>query len=264
MKTFCRSRKSLATIKTMKTNDEKELTFVGHLAEFRKHLIVSIIVFFVVTLVTFNFADELVVDMVNKAENTQFVYLSPAELFTSYIKIAMVMGLVVSLPFLLNRLWVFVRPGLFDHERKAIRNALFMGLGLFLVGMVFAYEIVLPMSLKFFAGFQMPEVQSAVGFANYFDYVMGLVFAFGLVFELPILVVLLITIGVFETEFLKKNRKIVLLLVVIVAAIITPPDVISQILLAVPMMLLFELGIVLGKKVEERRERKKLEQDTAE
>ena len=244
-----------------KRNETDALTIVDHLSEFRKHLITSLLVFAVVTVIAFNYADELVVDMVSKAENTQFVYLSPAELFTSYIKIALVMGLIVSLPFLLNRLWVFVRPGLFDHEKKAIRNALFLGLGLFIVGMIFAYMVVLPMSLRFFAEFQMPEVRSAVGFANYFGYVMGLVFAFGLVFEMPILVVLLVSLGIFKTDFLKKNRKYVLLIVLVVAAVITPPDVVSQILLAIPMMLLFEFGVAMGRRVEKRKEKKALELD---
>lgn len=246
------------------TNDEKNLTVVDHLAEFRKHLIWSIAVFLIVTLLSFQFADKLVLDLVSKAKNTQFVYLSPAELFTSYIRIAMAAGLLISLPFFLYRLWVFVKPGLLPAEKGAIRNALLLGFGLFIGGMVFAYEVVLPISLEFFAGFQMPEVRSSVGFANYFSYATSVVLAFGLVFELPILVVLLVRLGVVNTTFLAKNRKYVLLAVFVVAAVLTPPDVVSQILLGIPMMLLFELGIVMGRAVEKQRALRALDDEQGE
>lgn len=240
-----------------KKKENDSLTVVGHLSEFRKHLLYSVLVFLAVSIVSFNYSEAIVTNLINKAKNTQFVYLSPAELFSSYIRLSLVMGLVVSLPYLLYRVWLFLRPGLYDTEKKAIRNSLALGLVLFLIGMVFAYEIVLPMSLRFFEGFQMPGVQSAVGFANYFSYVMNLVFAFGIVFELPIVVVLLTSLGVVKSDFLARHRKYVLLIVLIVAAVITPPDIVSQILLAIPMMLLFELGIRLGRNIERRKERKR-------
>lgn len=243
------------------SSENKNLTVVDHLTEFRKHLIWSVVVFLLVTIVTFQFADKLVVNLVSKAENTQFVYLSPAELFTSYIRIAMMAGLLISLPFFLYRLWVFVKPGLLPHEKGAIRNALLLGFGLFFVGLIFAYQVVLPMSLQFFAGFQMPEVRSSVGFANYFSYATSIVLSFGLVFELPILVVLLVRLGVVNTKFLVRNRKYVLLIVFVVAAVLTPPDMISQILLGIPMLLLFELGIVMGRGVEKQRARRAREQE---
>ncbi len=237
----------------MKKSKQQDLSLVGHLAELRKHLILSVILFTVVTLIAFYFSDVLVDDMVNKAKTTQFVYLSPAELFTSYMRIAIVAGLLVSLPFFLNRVWVFVRPGLYESEVRTVRIALVLGFFLFVIGMIFAYMVVLPMSLNFFARFQTERVQSAVGFANYFDYVTKIVFSFALVFELPIVVVVLVTMRIFETAYLRKNRKYVLLIVVTVAAVITPPDVVSQILLSVPMMLLFEFGIVLGAMVEKKQ-----------
>ncbi len=246
------------------TNEEKNLTVVDHLAEFRKHLIWSVAVFIVVTVLAFQFADRLVVDLVSKAKNTQFVYLSPAELFTSYIRLAMLAGLLVSLPFFLYRLWVFVKPGLLTEEKSAIRNALLLGFGLFVVGIVFAYQVVLPMSLQFFAGFQLPEVQSSVGFANYFSYASTVVLAFGLVFELPILVVLLVRLGVFSTAFLAKNRKYVILIIFILSTIITPPDVVSQVLLGIPMIILFEFGILMGRGVEKRRAGEILEEEQKE
>ena len=246
----------------MKKKDKQDLSLVGHLTELRKHLILSVILFTVVTLIAFYFSDVLVDDMVSKAKTTQFVYLSPAELFTSYMRIAVVAGLLVSLPFFLNRLWVFVKPGLYETEVKTIRIALLLGFILFIAGMVFAYMLVLPMSLDFFARFQTERVQSAVGFANYFDYVTKIVFSFALVFELPIVVVVLVSMRIFETAYLKKNRKYVLLIVVTIAAVITPPDVVSQVLLSVPMMLLFELGIFLGSIIEKKHAKEIAEEES--
>ncbi|PKK40373.1 Twin-arginine translocation protein TatC [Clostridiaceae bacterium JG1575] len=242
----------------MKNNpsaDPKQDTLVGHLSELRRQLMWSLLVFVAVTVAAFFFAEVLVLDMVSKAPNTRFVYLSPAELFTTYMRIAMVAGLLVSLPFFLNRIWAFIRPGLYPKEIRTLRWAVLLGVALFAAGLCFAYLIVLPMSLEFFARFQTPAIQSAVGFSNYFDYVTKMVFAFALVFELPILVVVLVRLGVVTTDFLKKNRKYVLLVVVVLSAILTPPDVLSQIMLSVPMMLLFELGIVLGRLGEKKAQR---------
>lgn len=236
----------------MKKNDKQDLSLVDHLTELRTHLILSVLLFAVGTVTAFCFSEDLVNDMVSKAQTTKFVYLSPAELFTTYMQIALVAGLLLSLPFLLNRLWVFIKPGLYESEVKTIRIAISLGFVLFVAGMVFAYLIVLPMTLDFFARFQTGRIQSAVGFANYFDYVKKIVFSFALVFELPIVVVVLVTMRIFETAFLKKNRKYVLLIIVTVSALITPPDVVSQIMLSVPLMLLFELGIVLGTVIEKK------------
>lgn len=240
--------------KTMRKSDRPQQTLVGHLSELRLHLILSAVLFAVVTVVAFSFSDVLVNDLIAKAGNTRFVYLSPAELFTTYMRIATTAGLLVSLPFFLNRLWVFIRPGLLRKEIRIIRLAVVLGFGLFVLGLLFAYLVVVPMTLQFLARFQTSQIQSAVGFANYFSYVMNLVFAFALVFELPIAVVVLVSLGIFSTSYLKKNRKYVLLMVTVAAAVITPPDVVSQVLLAIPMMLLFEFGILLGALVEKRKQ----------
>lgn len=238
----------------MKKNDSKELTLVDHLDELRNHIIFVLLIFLVATVLSFNYADRIVDDMVSKAVDMQFVYLSPAELFTSYLRIAMLAGFAVALPFLLYRLWLFIKPGLYQKERTAIKSALATGFLLFLTGVVFAYEVVLPMSLQFFAEFQIESIQSAVGFANYFQYALSLVIAFGVVFELPIVVALIISLGIVEADTMRKNRKYIFIVVLIAASILTPPDVISQILLTVPMVLLFELGIFFGAKFQKEKD----------
>lgn len=237
----------------MKHKKPETNSLVGHLTELRRHIILSLVLFLVVSFAAFHFAEILVEDMISKSQHTSFVYLSPAELFSTYLKIALVAGLVVSLPFLLNRLWVFIKPGLYPKEIQVLRLALLLGFILFVAGLTFAYLVVLPISLDFLASFQIEKVQATISFASYFDYVMKMVFAFALVFEMPILVVILVALGVVNTTFLKKNRKYVFLLVLVVAAVVTPPDIVSQVLLTVPMMILFELGIILSRWLEKKK-----------
>lgn len=247
-----------------KKKKEPDNSLVGHLSELRFHIILSLILFLAVTIAAFQFSDLLVSDMVTKSRHTQFVYLSPAELFITYMKIAVVAGLLVSLPFFLNRIWVFVKPGLLPREVLVIKIALVFSFLLFVLGMIFSYLIVLPMTLDFLARFQTENITAMIGFDNYFNYISQMVFSFALIFELPILVVVLVSLGIFSTSFLREKRKYVLLIIVILAAVITPPDVISQIMLAVPMMLLFEIGIMAGSWVEHRRRKRKAAEEKSE
>lgn len=242
----------------MKSKKDKQVddSLVGHLTELRRHLIVTLGLFLLVVLLAFQYADVLVADLISKSIHTQFVYLSPAELFTTYMRSAMVAGLVVCLPFFLFRLWIFVKPGLLAKEIKVIAWALVAGFLLFVLGLLFAYLLVLPMTLNFLASFQTPGVKAAIGFSNYFNYVMNLVFSIALVFELPILIVLLVSLGILTPAVLTKNRKYALLAITILAAVITPPDVISQILLILPMVLLMEAGIFFSKVIYRRKKQR--------
>lgn len=232
-----------------KNNDE---TIVGHLTEVRMRLILSILAFLITTIVVFQYTEPLVNDLISKSSGMQFVFIEPAELFITFMKIAITGGLVVALPFLLFQLWMFIRPGLNKKERQALTIALTIGLLLFVLGMVFAYLLVLPMTTRFFMGFKLADIPPMISFSSYFNYALNIILSFGLAFEFPILMVMLAFVGIIRTSFLAKNRKYVLLIVLIVAAIITPPDVVSQVLLTIPLMLLFELGLIFSRLVEKK------------
>lgn len=234
-----------------KTNTD--LTLVGHLAELRKRIIIiglSIIIF---SMLGYYFAEPIAKDIVGRAPDMDFVFISPSELMLSYLKIAVVCGLVISSPIILSQIWMFTSPGLEDNQKRYILIALFLGSGFFVIGSIFAYLIVLPVIFKFFAGFQMPEIQATISFANYLSFIIRIVLAFGIVFELPILMYVLTRFGIFKVEFFIKYRKYMILIIFVVAAFLTPPDVVSQILLAVPMLVLYEVGILLSKMGEKSR-----------
>lgn len=232
-----------------KNNDE---TIVGHLTEVRMRLILSILAFLITTIVVFQYTEPLVNDLISKSSGMQFVFIEPAELFMTFIKIAITGGLVVAFPFLLFQLWMFISPGLKKKEKQALAIALTIGLLLFILGMIFAYLIVLPMTTNFFMGFKLADIPPMVSFSSYFNYALNIILSFGLAFEFPILMVMLAFVGIVKTSFLAKNRKYVLLIVLIVAAIITPPDVVSQVLLTIPLMVLFELGLIFSRLVEKK------------
>lgn len=241
--------------KYITTDDEMNMkqTIVEHLTELRKRLIFSIITLLAFTLLAYNFSQVIVKDMIKKAPNIEFIFIAPAELFMSYIKIALIAGLILALPVVLYNIWMFSKPGLNKDERKVILRSLFLGGILFVLGSLFGYLIVLPMTINFFGNYQMDEIKAMISFSNYLSFSITFVLSFGLVFEVPILMIIVVKLGIISTDNLKKNRKIFILLIFILAAILTPPDVVSQIMLAIPMLLLFEIGIIAAKMVEKKK-----------
>lgn len=228
-------------------------TLIQHLDELRKRLIYSILWLVVFTIIAYNYSDVVVRDMVNKAPDMNFVFIAPAELFMAYIKISLICAVALSLPFILYNVWMFLSPGLEKKEKRVILIALFSGGILFILGALFGYMVTLPISLKFFGEFSISEVQAMISFNNYLSFASTLVLAFGIVFELPILMVLLVQFNIVKTSFLKKNRKVMVLVIFTLAAILTPPDIVSQTLLAIPMLLLFEVGIFFANITEKRK-----------
>lgn len=223
------------------------LTLVGHLAELRKRVIISGLALIIFSFLGYYFAEPIAKDIVSRAPDMDFVFISPSELMLSYIRIAVYCGLIIGAPIILSQIWLFVSPGLEAKHKRYVVLALFLGSGFFILGAVFSYLIVLPVIFKFFAGFQLPEIQAAISFANYLNFVISILLAFGLVFELPIIMYLLTRLGLLKVDFFTRNRKYMVLIIFFGAALLTPPDVISQTLLALPMLGLYELGILLSR-----------------
>lgn len=241
-----------------------EMGLVDHLSELRKRIFVVVVVFLTVTVVGFNFSDNLVAILVDKAKTIgyEMIYISPGELFTQYIRMAIVGGLVFSSPVILFETWLFIKPALKKSEKTVVFSSLMAGLICFVLGAVFAYFVVVPITLMFFISVdQHNSVQAAITIQNFLSFVMTTLITFGIVFEMPILTILLSELGLLKTEWLTKSRRVVIVAVFIIAAIITPPDIVSQILVAIPMLVLFEVSILLSKIIGKRKKRKEDEED---
>lgn len=247
--------------KKQEKDDAKSLTLVEHLTELRKRLIYSSVVLIVSIFVSYNFSEMIVKYIIDIAPNINFVFIAPAELLLSYVKIAVISGFVVSAPFLILQIWIFVSPGLKKKEKRTIATSLFVGGIFFIAGVVFAFLVILPIMLQFFMGFQIEEIEEMISFSSYLTFVINTLLSFGIIFELPIIMVILTRFRIISVSFIKKNRKYTILIIFIVAAILTPPEVITQILLAVPMILLFEVGVLFASIVERKEKKKKAELD---
>jgi sec-independent protein translocase protein TatC len=233
--------------------DEKNLTLVEHLAELRKRIIYSALVFILAAGFCYSFAERIINNIIDIAQNVEFVFIAPAELLLSYIKLSAIGGLVISAPFLIFQIWLFVIPGLKRKEKRYILFSLLLGSVFFIAGVTFAYFVVVPTMIVFLMGFQMEAIKPMISFNSYLSFVLSTIFTFGAIFELPILMVLLSRFGILKVSFLKQNRKFIILIIFILAAILTPPDVISQIILAGPMILLSEIGIFLAGLAEKKK-----------
>lgn len=245
--------------KGKKVNDNHTMGLVDHLRELRNRLIVIFVFFFIVVGISFNFADEIVSIIVRTAQDMgyELIYISPAELLTQYFRLSMLIGLVLSSPIILYEVWAFIKPGLNKGEGVVVFCSLWAGMLCFIIGSLFAYFITLPFMLKFFITLDQYEtVKATITIQNYMSFILSSLITFGLIFEMPALTVLLSQLGILKSEWLVKSRKIVVVVVFILGAIITPSDVVSQILVSIPMMFLFEFSVVLCKIINKTKARK--------
>ncbi len=236
--------------------EDIQLSLVGHLGELRKRLMIIAVAIIVGTALSYTYID-IIIDMVVKpAKGLEFVYLSPPELFLAYVKMSLVVGIIVASPIIIIQLWLFIKPGLEKKERKYLLFALFMGTIFFLVGTAFAYFVIIPMTIDFFIRMSVEAIEPRFSIANYISFCSSLLLSFGLVFQLPLLIILLSQLNLTSAKIFRKHRKIFILLICVVAAILTPPDVVSQILMAGPMILLYEFGILVAAIIDKRKNKK--------
>ncbi len=224
------------------------MTVAGHLRELRQRLFWSVLVFVALSVLCFVFIQRFVDAALALSTGFEFVYLSPSELLTSYMKLSLVLGLVLSSPFILWQVWAFVQPGLTRKEASSARSAIVAGFVFFILGVAFCYLLILPLTLQFLYSFNgSRDITASISFNNYMNFILGMLVAFGVVFEMPVLSFLLSRLGLLDPKILVKGRKYAVLVVFLVAAIITPPDVLSQIMTAVPMLGLYELSILVAR-----------------
>ncbi|MBN2538478.1 MAG: twin-arginine translocase subunit TatC [Deltaproteobacteria bacterium] len=194
-------------------------------------------------------------------DNSSMIFTSLPEAFFTYLKVSFFASIFLVSPFILYQIWKFVSPGLFPSEKKQVAPFVTFSTIFFLGGSLFAYYIVFPFGFKFFVGFGNEFIRPMLSLKEYLSFSMKLLIAFGVIFELPIFMFFLAKIGMVDSRILAKKRKYAILLVFIVAALFTPPDVVTQILMALPLMLLYEISIWVVKMGEKKRVRTEEDED---
>tara|TARA_B100000902_G_scaffold182939_1_gene175697 strand:+ start:841 stop:1611 length:771 start_codon:yes stop_codon:yes gene_type:complete len=249
------------------SNEEKDGGFVSHLSELRKRLIHSFIFLLIFFIGCYIFAENLYGFLVEpyaqavKGDeiNRRLIFTALQETFLTYLKISFFAAFFVTCPFFLMQIWKFIAPGLYKHEKIAILPYLILTPILFFLGGILVYYLIMPLAIKFFLSFESTglstnlPIQLEAKVNEYLSLVMKLIFAFGISFQLPVVLSLLARVGVIDSEFLKKRRKYVVVIIFSAAAILTPPDPITQIGLAIPLLILYELSIFSVKFIEKKK-----------
>jgi sec-independent protein translocase protein TatC len=234
--------------------EDKELTIVEHLGELRKRVIYVLVAVLITSGAAYHFIDEILAFITTAGKVENLVFINPTEAFFVIVKLSILVGIIGAMPFIQYHVWKYVGVALKKQERKYL---IFFGpvsLILFLIGAGFAFRTVLPMAMRFLLSFARDNIESMITLNNYVSFLIKMVSAFGLMFELPLVVLFLSKIGIVTPEALKKGRKYAVVVIFLVAAVLTPPDVISQIMLAVPILLLYEISIWICKSVTRKRE----------
>ncbi len=243
--------------------------FLSHLEELRKRLVVCAIGVGAGFVIAYIFAERLFQLLVAplKAvmpEGDQLIFTNLPEMFFAYIKVAFIAGIMAASPLIFYQLWMFIAPGLYRKEKKMAIPFVISSTILFVGGALFGYFVVFPFGFKFFIGFSNEYVKALPSVKQYFSFSMKLLFAFGAVFELPVIIFFLSKMGIVTPQFLRQKRKYAILLTFALAAILTPPDVITQCMMAGPLIVLYEIGILVSRiaqKKKEGRETAKAEAD---
>lgn len=253
---------------------DSKMPFVAHLAELRRRLIISFSAIGVAFVLTFNFRQQLLRLLkwplmtglmierrfpfffpVTKKDPVELVALAPAETLWTHFKIAFIAGLFLALPVVLYQLWKFIAPGLLPKEKRFALPFVILSTVSFFVGLAFCFFLVLPFAMEFLLTFD-PGIKQQPRFSEYVDFTLKFLLAFGLIFELPLALTIGARVGLVTPQFLARNRKYAILINFIIAAILTPtPDVFNQTLMALPMCLLYEMGIVSARLVTRSRKK---------
>lgn len=233
-------------------------TLVRHLAALRKRLIIIFAVNISVALICYQFMETLIQYILNLNPGMKLVYLTPSEPFMACIALALTSAIVLCSPITILQIWLFIAPGLYKKEKLYVLLSLFFGFFFFIAGVIFGYFVALPITLDFFMRITVESVTAAVSIKSFVSFCNTTLLSFGAVFELPVVVFLLSLLGILKPAFMKKSHGVLILIIFIIAAIITPPDVVSQVLLAIPMVILLEISMVICIAVDKCRKKKEI------
>ncbi|MBL4631466.1 MAG: twin-arginine translocase subunit TatC [Paraglaciecola sp.] len=226
-------------------------SLIAHLIELRSRVLKAVVSVFVVFLCLVYFAQDLYVWLATPLQNAlpdnaQMIATDVTSSFFAPFKLTMVLSFFIAIPIILYQIWGFVAPGLYKNEKRLVIPLLFSSTLLFYLGMAFAYYVVFPLAFAFFTSVTPEGVVNNTDISSYLDFVLKIFFAFGLSFEIPIAIVLMCWTGVTTPDALRAKRPYVIVGVFVLGMLLTPPDIISQTLLAIPMWILFEFGVVIG------------------
>jgi len=253
----------------MKQNDEKS-GFFSHLVELRKRLINCLVFLFFIFIISYFFSEYIYGFLVepyssavkNDGIERRLIFTALQETFLTYLKVSFFAAFFITSPFILIQIWKFIAPGLYENEKNALFPYLVITPILFMLGGFLVYYLIMPLAIKFFLSFESSGVitnlpiQLEAKVNEYLSLIMKLIFAFGLSFQLPVVLSLLARIGLIDSKFLKERRKYVVVIIFTAAAILTPPDPVTQIGLAIPLLILYELSIFSVNIIEKKNKEK--------
>ena len=230
-------------------DEENKIPFTSHLEELRERIIKSFIAVAVGFFICYGFKEKLFEIMTHPLVSVmetgdKLIFTGLPEAFFTYLKVAFLAGLLLAGPVIIYQFWMFVAPGLYKRERRIMIPIVLLSTFFFIGGALFGYFIVFPFGFKFFLSFASDTIKALPSMKEYLSFASKLLLAFGLVFELPIVITFMARLGLVTVPFLRENRKYAILLFFVGAAMITPPDVVTQIMMAFPLMLLYEISIV--------------------
>ncbi len=237
----------------MKELEDREMTLIEHLTELRARLIRSFLAIGIGFVITYSFS--LKIFEILKKPVGELVFLSPTEAFFTRLKVSFFAGFILALPYVLWEIWGFIAIALKKHERKYTVIFTISAFIFFLLVGAFGFFIILPLGLRFLLGYGLPGVNPMISVGKYASFVIGVILVFGTVFEMPLFFLFLAKLGIITPKFMTKNRPYIVLIIFILAALLTPPDVVTQVLLALPMLLLYELSLILVKIVVRKKEK---------
>lgn len=237
----------------MSNNKNGTMPVVEHLAELRLRLFISAGALLVAALICFAQVALIRSFITAPLDGLKLIYLSPPEAFMANLRLALISGLILASPVIVYELLAFVFPGLTKAEKLLILTILPGIIFLFAVGVIFAYYIAFPFTLRFFLQFASAQLEPLFTITEYISFVFSFHLAFGIVFQLPLFTWALGKLGLLTTDFLKRHRKIALLIMLVLSAVISPPDIISQVVMTLPLLLLYEIGIIMVRISEKKR-----------